>query len=132
MTPIPAIPPIDSALKLVSQSAEAAKQPSASPELVEKFQALMQRHETETATASQNHGLDAVAGVVERQQNEIDQMQSSTLDFIEKAPSMDPSDRLIANAAIMEKESLVHVKMSLGMGIAKASNKSLQTLLTNQ
>jgi type III secretion system HrpB2-like protein len=130
MTPIPAIPPIDSALKLVSQAAEASQQPSASPELAQKFQALMQRHETEVA--SEGHGLDAVAGLVDRQQNEIDQVQTSMQDFIEKAPSMDPSDRFIANAALMEKESVVHVKMSLAMGMTKASNKSLQTLLTNQ
>ena len=132
MTPIAAIPPIDSALKLIAQSSPATPPPTASPELVEKFQALMQRESTEVTASSGGHGLDAIAGVVERQQSEMTQVEASMQDFIEKAPSLDPTERLAASAELMERESMVHMKMSLAMGMTKASNKSLQTLLTNQ
>lgn len=132
MSPIPAIVPIESALKLGAHGAASAPQPVASPELSSKFEALMQRNAAETTTVDGGHGMNTVTGVIERQQNEITQMQTSMEDFIEKAPSLDPTDRFVASAAIMEKESLVHMKMSLALGATKSSNKSLQSLLKNE
>jgi hypothetical protein len=132
MSPIPAIAPIDSALKLAAHGATSAPPPAVSHELTAKFEALMQRNAAETATVDGSHGMNAVTGVIERQQNEITQMQSSMQDFIEKAPTLDPTDRFVASAAIMEKESLVHMKMSLALGATKSSNKSLQSLLKNE
>jgi hypothetical protein len=132
MSPIPAISPIESALKLGAHGATPASQPAASPELTAKFEALMQRNAAETSGVDGGRGMNAVSGVIERQQNEISQMQTSMQDFIEKAPSLDPTDRFVASAAIMEKESLVHMKMSLALGATKSSNKSLQSLLKNE
>ena len=132
MSPIPAVVPIESALKLGAHGAAPTPQPVASPELSAKFEALMQRNAAETTTVDGGHGMNTVTGVIERQQNEITQMQISMEDFIEKAPSLDPTDRFVASAAIMEKESLVHMKMSLALGATKSSNKSLQSLLKNE
>jgi hypothetical protein len=132
MNPIPAIAPIESALRLAANGAAPMPQAVANPELSAKFEALMQRNAAETATVDGGHGVNAVAGVIERQQDEITQMQNSMQEFIEKAPSLDPMDRFVANAAIMEKESLVHMKMSLALGATKSSNKSLQSLLKNE
>jgi hypothetical protein len=132
MSPIPAIAPIESALKLAAQSAVPTPQALANPELSAKFESLMQRNAAETAPVDGAHGMNALTGVIERQQDEITQMQSSMQDFIEKAPSLDPTDRFVASAAIMEKESLVHMKMSLALGATKSSNKSLQSLLKNE
>ena len=132
MSPIPAVVPIESALKLGAHGAAPTPQPVASPELSAKFEALMQRNAAETTTVDGGHGMNTVTGVIERQQNEITQMQTSMEDFIEKAPSLDPTDRFVASAAIMEKESLVHMKMSLALGATKSSNKSLQSLLKNE
>lgn len=132
MSPIPAVVPIESALKLGAHGAAPTPQPVASPELSAKFEALMQRNAAETTTVDGGHGMNTVTGVIERQQNEITQMQTSMQDFIEKAPSLDPTDRFVASAALMEKESLVHMKMSLALGATKSSNKSLQSLLKNE
>jgi hypothetical protein len=132
MTPIPAIPPIDSLMQLAGNGAASASPPAVSPELSAKFQALMQRHEAETASVDGSHGMKAITGVIESQQNEISQMQGSMQEFIEKAPTLDPTERFVASAEIMEKESLVHMKMSLALGATKSSNKSLQSLLKNE
>jgi hypothetical protein len=132
MNPIPAIAPIEGVLKLVAGGAVPTPPPVANPELSAKFEALMQRNAAENATVDSGHGMNAVTGVIERQQNEITQMQTSMQDFIEKAPSLDPTDRFVASAAIMEQESLVHMKMSLALGATKSSNKSLQSLLKNE
>jgi hypothetical protein len=130
MTPIPAIPPIDSLLPLGGHAAASATPPPVNPELSAKFEALMQRHAAETVDGS--HGMNAVTGVIERQQAEINDMQTSMQDFIEKSPTLDQTERFAASAAIMEKESLVHMKMSLALGATKSSNKSLQSLLKNE
>jgi type III secretion system HrpB2-like protein len=129
MTPIPPVAPLESAITLATRGPTATTQPVASPEMVEKFRALMQ-HDPQAADGTQ--GPNAVASVIQGQQNEINQMQGAMIDFVEKAPSMDPSDRFIAGAELMQKESLVHMKMSVAMGLAKSSSKSLQTLIKNE
>jgi hypothetical protein len=130
MTPIPAIPPIDSLLPVGGHAAASATPPPVNPELSAKFEALMQRHAAETVDGS--NGMNTLTSVMENQQNEISQMQTSMQDFIEKAPSLDQTERFAASAAIMEKESLVHMKLSLALGATKSSNKSLQSLLKNE
>ena len=130
MTPIPSVAPLESAITLAARGPAATPQPIASPEMVEKFRALMERGQQSAAAGPQPP--DAIAGLIQGQQNEINQMQSAMTDFVEKAPLMDPSDRFIAGAELMQKESLVHMKMSVSMGLAKASNKSLQTLIKNE
>ena len=132
MTPIPPVSKIDEVLKLAMPQAHAAPQGAVSPELSDKFQALMQRHDTEVSQSTRGRGPGAISDILERQQNELTQVQTSMQDFIEKAPTLSPSDRFVAGAAMMQKESLVHMKMSLAMGVTKSSNKSLQTLLKNE
>jgi len=134
MTPIAPIPPVEELGKLAAPMASALPQ-GASPELAQKFQALMQRNDAHEAAAgidARSGGMNAVTGILEHQQAEISQVQNSMQDFIEKAPSLSPTDRFVAGAAMMQKESLVHMKMSLAMGVTKSSNKSLQTLLKNE
>jgi len=130
MTPIPAIPPIDSLLPLGGHAAVSASAPAVSPELSAKFEALMQRHAAETVDS--RNGLNTLTSAIEKQQAEITEVQTSMQDFIEKAPSLDQTERFAASAEIMEKESLVHMKMSLALGATKSSNKSLQSLLKNE
>ena len=132
MIPIAPVAKIDDALKLALPAGGSSPQPAVSPEMANKFRDLMQRHDNETVQDAQGRRTDAVAGVLERQQDELSQLQASMQDFVEKASTLSPADRFAAGAAMMQKESLVHMKMSLVMGVTKTSNKSLQTLLKNE
>ena len=132
MTPIPPVAKLDDVLKLALPAGGSSPAPTVSPEMADRFRELMQRHDAEAVQDAKHGGADAVGGILERQQNEMSELQTSMQDFVEKSSALSPGDRFAAGAALMQKESLVHMKMSLAMGVTKGSNKSLQTLLKNE
>lgn len=133
MTPIPPIPPVEGATAPGAAGAAAgAGAAPASPELRAQFAALMQRHEAEAAAESGSKGPTALGGMIDRQQAELNELQTDMTDFIQHMPGMDPMERTATTMTLMEKVSEMHVKMSLTTGVTKASTKSLQSLLKNE
>ena len=134
MTFVPPVPPIEAATALgPAGPVGAATAPGpVSPELRHRFESLMQRHEKEVEAESGAKGPTALGGMIDKQQSELNEVQARMTDFIEHMPSMDPLERTATTMTLMEQVSDMHVKMSLTMGVTKASTKSLQSLLKNE
>lgn len=134
--PIAPIVPIHEATSLASAGAQAAA-PAAQtpPELAQKFQDLMHRTREDTSTPLvQGHGAgdNAVSRILQNEQNEFAQMHESMLDFVQRAPTMNPMESMTASVVMMQKTTNLHIKTSMATGMTKASNKSLESLLKNQ
>jgi Bacterial type III secretion protein (HrpB2) len=133
MMPIPPVPAVDEALKAATPGA-AGGTPSiaAPPELRQQFEALMQRHDAAQASDGASRGPNAVGSLIDSQQAQLNDLDASMSDLIEKMPGMNPTDLTTASMTMMHKVSEMHVRMSLSMGVTKSSNKSLQSLLKNE
>ena len=129
MTPIAPVPPIDEALKALASGRGAAAPPAVAPELRQQFEALMQRPTDVAPTPS---GPNALAAVIQNQQNDIDKVQAGAQKFLDNAPNMSSMEIVTSGMALSHSLAMVNMKMQVATSLTQGSNKSLQTLLKNQ
>jgi type III secretion inner rod protein HrpB2 len=131
MTPIPAVPPIDQALKLAMQAASPAKPAAPSAELAQKFEALM-KHIDGTQRATEPSGHNVIGGLLQREQGEMSAVESRMDNLMAALPGMSQPEAVASLAAISKDVVVMSTKMQVATSLAQSSKGSLETLLKNQ
>lgn len=130
MPTVAPILPLDQVLKTITPES-AVKTASPQPELVRKFEALMQRQsaglQLSTSTVHTN-----IAGMIERQQIDLQRVETQVQGFVDAAPGMSASELAAASMAVSRNVAVTNLKLQIVTSMAQGANRSLQTLLKNQ
>ena len=130
MNAIPAIPSVDQAAKLI-KTAESLQAPGpSSPDLKQKFQALMQRTDQSTHVAAE--GPNAAGQMLQVGQSDMDKMEARMDDLVQDLPNMDVSEVAAASAALTHDAAIMNFKVQAATTLTENSHKSLDSLLKNQ
>ncbi|SHN21792.1 hypothetical protein [Rhizobacter sp. OV335] len=139
MDAISPIGPAEQALKALAthatQGASGAVVPPAqapvTPEMQQRFESLMQRHNDHTTHEVSRTG-NVIQHVIERQQGDLQRVEGQVENFLAAAPGMGASEVVAASMAVSRNVAVTNLKLQIATSITQGSNKSLQTLLKNQ
>src|SRR6185436_7007999 len=101
-----------------------------SPELTQKFDALMTR--SEQAGAASPGGPNVVTDVLAHQQDSLQNVQNEVTGLMQAAPHMSTVELGAATMVVSRDVATSNFKLQAATSITSGSNKSLQTLLKNQ
>jgi type III secretion system HrpB2-like protein len=125
--PIAPIAHVDELLR--TAATQPATTPKVSPELAQKFDALMTRSE-QAGTAP--GGPNVVTDILARQQDGLQGVQNEVAGLMQAAPNMSAVELNAATMVVSRDVATNNFKLQAATSITSGSNKSLQTLLKNQ
>jgi hypothetical protein len=125
------IAPINKVVELTKHLENGSKPMPVSPEMAQKFQAMMHGSKGVDATAMPS-GHNVVGDMLARAQDDISAADKHLEQFASESANMDPA-QVIAQATVIGGElNRESMKMTIATTMAEGSNKSLNSLLKNQ
>lgn len=129
MTPVPAIASLDAAMKLAAPGASGPS--NVSPEMTSKFQALMNRDKVDSPAHAEG-GHNVVGEMIEKQQTDMQRIDTQMDRFMIEAPNMNIHQLSMAQMKLTNEVTLTSVKLTVATSITQGAKGSLQSLLKNQ